>query len=191
MIEAALNLCSGGPAPWGLNCCSWSVSKNNPFSSSSSQQMLIFVCLQKEAITESEARTHLLLINPHQITPWLTAAKRDSCVGRKWSEKVDRELYWMSQRGQVMVSPGLLLHFLSPNAALLLLFHCVSSVLWQRSFLHKLDLVKFHSTCALLRCLPSVSQCSNNSFLLFESSRPLSGCFSSCFKGGYLKSSET
>lgn len=74
--------------PGGLDCGSWYVSKNRqpPLLLRllcSSEQMLITVCFQKEAIIESEEKTHLLLINPHQIIRWLTASEYDSHVGHK------------------------------------------------------------------------------------------------------------
>lgn len=50
--------------------------------------MLISVCLQKEAIIESEGQTHLFLIKPHQIIWWLTTLVRDSHVG--WKCRVKR-----------------------------------------------------------------------------------------------------
>lgn len=87
---AASNLCWEGQTPCGSDCGSWYVSKNRQPASHpfllflilcSSQQTLISVCLQKEAIIESEGRAHLLLINPHQIIRWLTASECDSHVG--------------------------------------------------------------------------------------------------------------
>lgn len=89
---AASNL-RWGQTAWGLNCGSWYVSKNRqprprslPLPPPTNLPLFLIAdadYCQSKAIIESEEKTHLLLINPHQIIRWLTATECDSHVGRK------------------------------------------------------------------------------------------------------------
>lgn len=150
----APNLRWGGRTPRGSDPGSWCVSKNR-------QQMLIYVCLQTEAIIESVGTTHLLLVNTHPIMRWLTASYVTHTFSGNWEWKgsATTELEVLraaeSCRTELQALSPFLLCVCLLRSSWVTCLSVLSLSVWlyescQLRLLHKLDLVKFHSALRLL-----------------------------------------